>query len=183
MNSARKWIERGAGALAIVALAVVGWTFANLSGREGSLPPGLRPGDHAPEITGQSTNGKSIALSGFVGKVVLIDFWGTWCPPCRETIPHSKELYHAYEGRPFIILGIGCEEKAEDLKTFVDWAKLPWPNLFDDGAVAKQWKIDGFPTFVLVNHRGVIVGRWDGADRSNEIDNAIAKAVREAEKQ
>jgi peroxiredoxin len=140
-------------------------------------------GKKAPEINGEDMNGVPFALSQFQGKVVLIDFWASWCGPCMAEMPNTKELFRQYDTRPFAIIGISRDRTREDLKNFLDRQKPPWRNVFDaGGAISKEWNIAGFPTAVLVDHRGIIVGRWEGGGQSNDIHDAVDKAVREAEK-
>jgi peroxiredoxin len=147
---------------------------------------GVDVGRKAPDISGESTSGVPVRLSGYKGKVVLLDFWATWCQPCRAMIPHEMELNRQFDTRPFAILGISRDNKREDLKNFVDREKIPWPNIFDGGGtICKEWEISAFPTFVLIDHKGIIIGRWEGggAHASAEIERAVDEAVREADKQ
>jgi peroxiredoxin len=144
--------------------------------------PGGYDGQPALEISGKDMDGKVVKLSGLRGKVVLVDFWATWCGPCVGEIPHEKRLAEKFKGRPFAILGISNDHKRETLKTFLDREKLPWPNIFDvNSAITQRWEVDAYPTFVVVNHRGVIVERWVGAGQMAEIEAVIEKAVNAAE--
>ncbi len=83
------------------------------------------------------------------------------------------------------MLGISGDHKREDLKSFVDREKIPWPNIFDGGgSIRNEWGIKALPTFVLINHKGIIIGRWEGVGPStmSEIEKGIDEAVREADK-
>lgn len=147
---------------------------------------GVEVGRKAPEISGETSAGIPIKLSQYHGKVVLVDFWATWCPPCRALIPHEKELHRQYDTRPFAILGISKDEKREILKSFVDREKIPWHNIFDGGGtICKDWGVNAFPTFVLIDHNGIVIGRWEGGGERimSEIQQAVEQAVREADKQ
>ena len=147
---------------------------------------GVEVGRKAPEISGESTDGVPVRLSQYHGKVVLLDFWATWCGPCRTMIPHEKDLYRQFDTRPFVILGISADHKREDLKGFVAQEKLPWPNIFDGGGtIRNDWGVSGLPTLVLIDHKGIILARWDGLGPNTmaEIEKAVDEAVREADKQ
>ena len=80
---------------------------------------GVDVGNKAPEIGGESADGIPVQLSKYNGKVVLVDFWATWCGPCRALIPHEKELHRQYDTRPFVILGVSRDEKREERRTHV----------------------------------------------------------------
>ena len=139
-------------------------------------------GKQSPEINGEGLDGVPITLSQFKGKVVLVDFWATWCGPCVAEIPNSKELHRQYGARPFAILGISRDQSLDELKQFVDREKLPWPIILDArGNISEQWKVDSLPTYVLLNHDGVILERWVGGGYDAEISQAIEKAIKEAE--
>ena len=153
---------------------------------DGKLAPlssnrGVEKGKKALEIAGTDANGQPVRLSQYEGKVVLLDFWATWCGPCRQLIPHEKRLVSKYEGQPFAILGISNDQSKEVLKKFLERDKLPWTNILDaDGNISQQWGIEGLPTFVLVDHQGNILGRWVSGGEIDEIDRAIAAAVKKA---
>ena len=177
-----RWHKRSRVAL----LLVTAICFFAIIGCNDVTSVGVEVGRKAPEISGESTAGLPIRLSQYMGKVVLVDFWATWCKPCRELIPHEKDLHRQYDTRPFAILGISRDHQREDLKTFVDREKLPWPNLFDGGgSICNEWGVSAFPTFVLIDHKGIIIGRWEGGGPKtmSEIEHAVDKAVREADKQ
>lgn len=160
--------------------------FCVTSGCNDGATVGIEVGRKAPEIAGESITGTPVRLSQYQGKVVLVDFWATWCGPCRQLIPHEKDLHRQYDTRPFQIIGISRDEKREDLKRFVEQEKLPWPNIFDGGGtICSEWGVRAFPTFVLINHKGTIIGRWEGGgpQTMSEIEKMIDQAVREADKE
>ncbi|HVK10485.1 MAG TPA: TlpA disulfide reductase family protein [Gemmataceae bacterium] len=154
------------------------------AGCEPPPQPGHAPGALAPEIFGKTVDGKEVKLSGFRGKVVLVNFWGTWCPPCRDQIPHEVEMMTVkYQGRPFTILGVAKDDR-ETLESFFRVHKLPWPNIVDgSGRISKDWDVQAFPSYLLVDAKGVIVRVWPNGARANTVWAEVEKAVKEAEGQ
>ena len=143
---------------------------------------GVRQGQHAPEIQGREVSGKTIHLSDFKGKVVLLDFWATWCVPCRIAIPHEKRMQNTYGDKSFVILGVSQDHQIEALQAFLEATPLPWVNLFDEGrAIASEWGVESIPSFVLIDKKGVIRGRWEGAQATAEIEAKIADLLREGD--
>lgn len=149
-------------------------------------PPGFSSGYKAAEITGTDVlTGAPIKLSEFQtkGKVVLLDFWATWCGPCVGEIPHERELARKYEGRPFVIIGISKDSQREELVDFLKREKLPWTNMQDVNlTVSSQWGVSGIPTFILIDANGVIIKRWTGSGQMSQIRSAVEEAVQAAEK-
>jgi thiol-disulfide isomerase/thioredoxin len=168
---------RGFSSWGLVALLAM-----TLGCQDNEVPSAVSDGNKSPEISGTDVNGKPVSISQFSGKVVLLDFWATYCGPCLAAIPHEVELQKKYSGRPFAILGVSVDQEKDDLRQFLNQQPLPWPNIYDEnGVIAKQWGVRGIPTFVLIDHQGKIAKRWVGA-QLDEIDSAVEKAVNDAEK-
>lgn len=148
------------------------------------LPPeGMRPGNTCPEIAGFDVEGKPIKLSEYRGKVVLVSFWATWCRPCRDQLPHEREMATVkYKDRPFTILGV-AQDKVGDLKVFTKTDPIPWPNIVDQQGISRQWTIESIPSAVLVDHEGVIRRTWIGNGLNpGEVWYAVDQLVQDAEK-
>lgn len=105
-----------------------------------------------------SLAGKPVDLKDYAGKVVLIDFWATWCGPCRAALPEVKEIYSKYHDKGFEILGISFDKEKEDLTKFIAEEKLPWPQYFDglgwENKLGQRFNITGIPTLWLVDKKG-----------------------------
>ena len=88
----------------------------------------------------------------------MIDFWASWCNPCRKEIPNLKKLYAQYSGKGFEIVSISIDQKKADWEKALKEEGLPWPNFLDETGVAALYKVKFVPTMYLINADGVMVG-------------------------
>jgi thiol-disulfide isomerase/thioredoxin len=111
------------------------------------------------EVSGKTTAGKDFDLKDLKGKVVLVDFWGTWCPPCVAEIPNMVKAYEKYNKRGFDIIGISSDQNDDVVIKFMEGRKLPWPciNVGDGAKLIKQHGVNSFPTPILVDQAGRVV--------------------------
>ena len=122
-----------------------------------------------PDFTLNSLDGKSITLSALKGKVVLLNFWATWCPPCRAEMPSMERLYRELKNRAFTILAVDILENPETVKNFAPKYDLSFPILLDTtGDVSAKYVANMIPTTYIIDKdgkaAGVVIGprKWDG---------------------
>jgi thiol-disulfide isomerase/thioredoxin len=108
----------------------------------------------APEISLSDTSGKVVKLSSLKGKVVLIDFWASWCGPCRRANSTLKKLYTKYKDKGFEIYSISLDDSEEDWKEAINEDKTKWLHVIDDMNYAQGWKIQYIPTTFLIDKEG-----------------------------
>jgi len=137
----------------------------------------LIPGSPAPNFTFREfRTGENLSLASFRGKVVLLDFWATWCPPCMASLPGLLELYREFHAQGFEIVGVSLDESAEDLRRVIASYGIPWPIAFEgkrwDNSLANLWRVYQIPTAYLLDKQGIIRFRDLEAD-------ALRKAVSE----
>ncbi len=136
----------------------------------------------APSFTLQDLNGKTVSLSDFKGKVVILDFWATWCPPCVKEIPHFVEIYEQYSDREFAIVGISVDREGIGVvKSFAQKYKVNYPILMTDGKVEKVYgNIMSIPTTFVIDSEGKIrrkyIGYRDKAVFEMDIKTFLAEA-------
>ncbi len=120
----------------------------------------LAIGSPAPEIVGVDFDGNPLKLSDHRGKVVLLVFWGTWCGPCMQEVPHEREQAERLKDQPFIILGVDCDEDPETARKVMKSEGITWPNWHDgapgDGPIQTLYHVDSYPTTLLIDAQGLI---------------------------
>jgi peroxiredoxin len=111
----------------------------------------------APDFTLKSNSGENLRLSELRGEVVLINFWASWCGPCRQEMPILSELHDRYKAMGFTVLGINVEENSSAARTLLKDMPVSFPVLFDnDSRVSKQYDVVAMPSTVLVDRNGNI---------------------------
>ena len=125
------------------------------------------------DIKFTSVQGEEIDLSKMTGKVVLVDFWATWCGPCVAELPHVKEAYEQFHDKGFEVVAISLDREKDALTSFIKEKEMPWPQHFDgQGEFANKFSISGIPATFLIGADGKIVA-------TNLRGDALGKAVAE----
>ena len=115
------------------------------------------PATRAPALELADLAGKTHRLADYRGKVVLVNFWATWCEPCREEMPSIERLRASLEGRPFAVLAVNLAEPESRIRKFLDAMPLGFPVLLDrDAKVARAWQAKMLPATYVVGPDGVI---------------------------
>ena len=132
-------------------------------------------GGTALDMTGRRLDGAEDRLSAYLGRVVLIDFWATWCRPCVEVLPELRELVAELPADRFTLLAISVDEQLETVTAFREREPMPWTNWHAgiDSDIERAWDVRGFPTYILVDEQGLILARSNGF-------NDFAAMLREA---
>jgi peroxiredoxin len=129
-----------------------------------ALPP---TGKTAPDFALKSDSGRNVRLSELRGQVVLVNFWASWCTPCRQELPVLQKLYTQYRGAGLTLLAVNVDEERKNAETMLRRLELSIPVLFDgDKSVVRMYQVDTMPTTLLVDrdgrvryvHRGYLSG-------------------------
>jgi len=113
--------------------------------------------DEAPDFTLKSLEGSNLRLEEYRGQVVLINFWASWCGPCRQEMPLLDRLHHRYEDTGFAVLGINVEGEIKPAQEIVDKTNVTFPVLIDeDQKVSEMYNLEAMPSTVVVDRDGVV---------------------------
>ena len=121
--------------------------------------PAAQTGFRAPDFTLKSLDGQTIQLSDLRGKVVLVNIWASWCPPCKAEMPAIDHVYQAYKDKGFTVLGVDStvQDTTANVKSFVTENKLGFPILLDENGLATRlYNIQSLPTSFFVGPDGII---------------------------
>jgi len=131
------------------------------------------------ELSFTAMDGSKVDIKDFAGKVVLIDFWATWCGPCVAEVPTLKKAYETYHPKGFEILGISLDDKKADLLAFTKKHEMPWPQYFDgkhwNNEISFRFGISSVPTTWLIDKKGVL--RY--TDVRHQLESAVQKLLNE----
>lgn len=135
-------------------------------------------GKDFPGFDEKDVEGKPLALTNYLGKVVLIDFWATWCGPCMDELPSVLKTYDKYHAKGFEIIGINLDDNAQKFTAFIKAKNMAWQQ-FSDGQgwqnkLAVKYGIHSIPATYLLDEKGKIIGK---DLRGEDLENAVAKAL------
>jgi peroxiredoxin len=140
---------------------------------------GTTIGSKAPEIVLPSPDGKEIALSSLRGKVVLIDFWASWCGPCRKEMPNVVRAYAKYKSKGFEIYGVSLDKEKGNWVEAIKEEGITWPQVSDllywQSSVISLYAIEGIPYTVLLDREGTIIAK---NLRGEELDEKLAEVLK-----
>jgi thiol-disulfide isomerase/thioredoxin len=132
----------------------------------------------APNFTLRSLEGREVTLSELRGKVVLLDFWATWCSPCRESIPHLIQLYKTYQKKGLEVIGINMDKRdMETVRQFAMSMDIPYPVVITLDQVERDYGVTGLPSTILIDKKGRIRAKIRGF--TSEIAKQMTATVQE----
>ena len=158
----------------MIALAVCGFYPCSAQAAEGICTAEAKPANL--NFTFKDIQGKPFSLSDYKGKVVLLDFWATWCPPCRKEIPAFIELYNGYRSRGFVMIGVSMDDSPSDVKRFAKQLKMNYPILMGAGRDDLKPAFGEFPlpTAFVIARDGTICAQHDGLTAKEQFEREIA---------
>jgi len=138
----------------------------------------LEIGDKAPDFSLVDINGKTVSLSDFSGKAVILDFFASWCPPCKQEVPDFIELEKAYGDKGFAMIGVALE-KADAAGAFAGKVGINYPVLVDDGKTSEAYgPIRSIPTTFIIDKSGKIVKIYIGYREKSVFEDEIKELLK-----
>jgi peroxiredoxin len=163
----RKWLAAG----------VAATTLAGCSLPGGSSKASNTPGSTAPGFTVRGVDGRSHSLSHYRGNVVVLNFWATWCIPCRAEMPDLEHEARLHRSDPVVILGMDWKEAAATVRDFTQGLGVTYPMLLDaDGRVYETYRVGALPTTFIIDARGRLLKSRIGIASREEIESEISSA-------
>lgn len=182
----RSWIYTGT-FIALIALFFIINNNTNGESEEGPYPPDYVPTSQgvvkkAPNFELKSIDGKMVNLADYRGKVVIVDFWATWCPPCRRGIPDLISLKKAYASKGVEVIGISVDDSRTigEVPTFAKDQKINYPVVYVDQSVADAYGgIESIPTTFIIDKKGNIAAHFVGLVPKESLAAQLDKLIKQ----
>jgi peroxiredoxin len=134
----------------------------------------------APAFVLEDVDGNSVSLADFQNRIVVLDFWATWCHECEYTSPELEKIYRKYKDNGLILLGISLDEGGDatkKVKAFAEKFQLSFKMLMGHKKIAKAYTIRGIPATFILDRNHIIVARYDGSGFEEEITSEVEKLL------
>jgi peroxiredoxin len=144
--------------------------------------PSLQTGAPAPAFELKSNSGKPVSLADLKGQIVLVNFWASWCGPCRQEMPILEQLNHQYRNKGVALIGVNVEPDSTAAANWLKATPVTFPILFDvDSSVSKLYEVQGMPNTVILDRKGIVryIHRGYSPGAENEYLDQIRTLIRE----
>jgi len=139
---------------------------------------GTKTGKLAPDFTLEDLDGNQVSLSDFRGKTVFLNFWATWCPPCRAEMPDIEAVHQENKYWDVVVIGIDIQETRETVQQFTQNGGYSWLFLLDtSGKVAKDYEVKAIPTSFFLDKDGLIQAMQSGSMSKEQMETLLLKAM------
>lgn len=146
------------------------------SGMPTSVPDRVAEGEPAPDFTAETAAGDRVALSDYAGQPVLLNFWATWCAPCRVEMPALQAASERYADEGVVVLAVNASERRDQVEGFMDELGLTFPAVLDpEGEIVDLYEVRVFPTTIWIDGQGVVRAEHFGALDDELIDDYLAE--------
>lgn len=184
------FLQKRNGLILLAAILLAAWVvYDNIEARQaeieagrqqltaGEAQVGIKRGNAAPDFELTDLDGNPVRLSDYAGKKVVLNFWATWCPPCRAEMPHMEKIYK--KGEDTVVLAVNLthtEESSGDAQAFAQEYQLSFPVVLDqDGSVSGRYRIVAYPTSYIIDSQGIIRDIYQGAINDETMSKALSR--------
>ena len=165
-------------ALFIVGIMLVLWVALQPSGGATAVSApsqSLEQGKSAPAFTAAALSGGQTALADYDGDVIVVNFWATWCPPCKAEMPGINNFYERYQADGLVVLAVNAKENESLVRPFIESSGFTFPVLLDPvGEIVNQYQVRSFPTTVIIDRDGIVRHIQVGMISEAELEAIIA---------
>lgn len=165
--------------LVVLLLAVAGILYAVIDLQSPASEAQLKIGEPAPDFTLLDLDGKQVSLSDYRGKVVLLNFWATWCTPCRAEMPDLQRTYDNLKDQGFVVLGVNIGERQVTAKGFARSLGITFPIVLDQDKVVtlEKYKVGPIPSSYFIDREGIIRHQFLGSMNESFITSEVQKLL------
>jgi len=141
---------------------------ASATGRSGEQLIGRR----APEFLADSINGKPVSLSNYPESPIILNFWASWCPPCRDETPHFEKIWRLYKEKDVVVIGINVQDDLNSANEYISEFDVTFINGMDkNGRIMVDYGVTGLPVTFFLDREGIIIGRWVGSIGASSLES------------
>ena len=167
--------------IAILILAILISLFAIFlaTGLANKASPTGRSGEQligrkAPEFLADSINGKPVSLSNFPESPIILNFWASWCPPCRDETPHFEKIWRLYKEKDVVVIGINVQDDLNSANEYISEFDVTFINGMDkNGRIMVDYGVTGLPVTFFLDREGMIIGRWVGSIGASSLESRV----------
>jgi thiol-disulfide isomerase/thioredoxin len=135
--------------------------------------------EFAPNFRIATLQGQDLSLKQFAGRIVVLDFWATWCPPCRESVSELRDLTRKYDPGKLALISISADDNEGDWRQFIAGNKMNWPQYRDsDKRLVNLFTVRAYPTYLVIDGDGVIINRIIGANPQESVVNQLVAILK-----
>ena len=161
-----------AGFTIFLAIGVMGTTTAtSRSGKE-------LVGKKAPSFVAPKVGGQLVSLENYKNRPLVLNFWASWCPPCRDETPGMERIWRKYEDQGVVILGINVQDGEKEAERYISEFGVTFSNALDlDGSITVDYGVTGLPVTFFIDNDSVVTGRWVGSISEDRLDNWVSNLI------
>jgi thiol-disulfide isomerase/thioredoxin len=172
----KKQLPHGVSGIIIATVVLLAFVAIGIfSGTSAAPKPSKRAGKPAPAATFTMVDGSKVSLADLKGKVVLLNFWATWCGPCRAEMPDIIKLHNNYKDRGLVVLGLSADDNQAALDAFLKESPLPYPVSRVTREQGLAFDVSPIPTSILIDKSGTMVFDVEGYDKSVNFSELVEK--------